>query len=355
MLELWKLTNPQGTVWNLLFQEIMDHIVEKGFNSLIDAQIHSQCPKRCKFRMRKQQWTENGRSSKRFQHGSWTKIRTKRRLFWRHKETKRKSTLLHGWTSVISKNVELEPKQKKYKGSVVLRGDSVKDDSGSYAVFTSRFLCVSNDGRTSDWCHCKATWLCRTSRCSICHTSRHMDTSSTKKMAPNHGQTLKIQWFLLERNLNGHPLAGLLQERQFEEVLLVHLGLGVKKYRIWRCLFVHRKTRMILIGTRGWYHNGWNEARIWLPCGRNWWRMLVLTNQLHFMITNFWDAVNVNASRTKSLLMNTGKCSNHEFLLKQLKIYHCGRNLAQKLSRGPMTWKVMWKSALKDIVSWQTK
>ena len=34
------------------------------------------------------------------------------------------------------KNAELETKHQKYKGQVVLRGDIVKDDSGSYAVFT---------------------------------------------------------------------------------------------------------------------------------------------------------------------------------------------------------------------------
>ena len=36
------------------------------------------------------------------------------------------------------KNSELEPTFQKYKGRVVLRGDSVKDDSGSYAVFTEQ-------------------------------------------------------------------------------------------------------------------------------------------------------------------------------------------------------------------------
>ena len=34
------------------------------------------------------------------------------------------------------KNAELEAKHQKYKGRVVLRGENVKDDSGSYAVFT---------------------------------------------------------------------------------------------------------------------------------------------------------------------------------------------------------------------------
>ena len=33
---------------------------------------------------------------------------------------------------------ELEPQFQKYKGRVVLRGDIVKDHSGSYAVFTEK-------------------------------------------------------------------------------------------------------------------------------------------------------------------------------------------------------------------------
>ena len=36
------------------------------------------------------------------------------------------------------KNSEMQPKFQKYKGRVVLRGDIVKDDSGSYAVFTEQ-------------------------------------------------------------------------------------------------------------------------------------------------------------------------------------------------------------------------
>ena len=34
--------------------------------------------------------------------------------------------------------LNLEAKHQKYKGRVVLRGDVVKDDSGSYAVFTEQ-------------------------------------------------------------------------------------------------------------------------------------------------------------------------------------------------------------------------
>ena len=36
------------------------------------------------------------------------------------------------------KNAELEAEDQKYKGRVVLRGDIVKDNSGSYTVFTEQ-------------------------------------------------------------------------------------------------------------------------------------------------------------------------------------------------------------------------
>ena len=36
------------------------------------------------------------------------------------------------------KNAELEKKHQKYKGRLVLRGDIVNDDSGSYAVFNEQ-------------------------------------------------------------------------------------------------------------------------------------------------------------------------------------------------------------------------
>ena len=47
----------------------------------------------------------------------------------------------------------------------------------------------------------------------------------------------------LERNLYGHPLAGLLWERQFEKILLKN---GWKKIPNWECLFVHREKGLFL-------------------------------------------------------------------------------------------------------------
>ena len=47
----------------------------------------------------------------------------------------------------------------------------------------------------------------------------------------------------LERNLDGHPLGGLLWEREFEKDPLEH---GSEKSLNWECLFVHRARGLFL-------------------------------------------------------------------------------------------------------------
>ena len=67
-----------------------------------------------------------------------TKVRNKKEVI---EEAKNKGRKVH-FSSLMDmchlKNAELEAKHQKYKGRVVLRGDIVKDDSGSYAVFTEQ-------------------------------------------------------------------------------------------------------------------------------------------------------------------------------------------------------------------------
>ena len=46
-----------------------------------------------------------------------------------------------------------------------------------------------------------------------------------------------------ERNLHGHPLAGLLWERQLEKILLKYKW---EKVSNWECLFVHRQKGLFL-------------------------------------------------------------------------------------------------------------
>ena len=67
-----------------------------------------------------------------------TKVRSKKEVI---DEARTKGAKVH-FASLMDichlKNAELEAKHQKYKGRVVLRGYIVKDDSGSYAVFTEQ-------------------------------------------------------------------------------------------------------------------------------------------------------------------------------------------------------------------------
>ena len=67
-----------------------------------------------------------------------TRVRSKKEVI---DEARTKGAKVH-FASLMDichlKNAELETKHQKYKGRVVLRGDVVKDDSGSYAVFTEQ-------------------------------------------------------------------------------------------------------------------------------------------------------------------------------------------------------------------------
>ena len=135
------------------------------------------------------------------------------------------------------KNSELEPQYRKYKGRVVLPGDIVKDDSGSYAVFTEQGSSASQttaakvmdiisslpgcSGQAAD-CSIRL-YSGQNGRCihviynSKVRMSRYLILRQTHKwphiMVPEkEGPVVP-----LERNLYGHLLAGLLWKRQFED------------------------------------------------------------------------------------------------------------------------------------------
>ena len=85
--------------------------------------------------MRKLQWINNGRSSRQFQHGRWTKLRARRRLILEARKDKRK---VHFASLMASRHLKNAALFQQYKGRVVLRRDFVKDDSGACAVFTEQ-------------------------------------------------------------------------------------------------------------------------------------------------------------------------------------------------------------------------
>ena len=114
-----------------------------------------------------------------------------------------------------------------------------------------------------------------------------------------------------------------------------------KKYRIGNVsLFVENKDYSSRFT---WVTPKWPER------SRNWWNMLILTNQLHLCITKTWVFLtfNVSVNQAKSLSMDTEQCVNHEFLLEQLKGWdqNCPDSV---VSHGPngqgrgVTLKMQW-------------
>ena len=269
-----------------------------------------------------------------------------------NRKSKEQFILLRRWTTVISKNAELEPKIQKYKGRVVLRGDIVKDDSGSYATFTEQgssasqmktekvmdiyqgYQDVQDKLPTQYRLISKSTW--RTLEHYVNLPSQSVQTFGNvyhNASDTNLGQTSKTQLFILSEICMVTHLPDIVEKTIWK----VLLRLGWETVPNWKCLFVHRKQILFL--------SLWKKLM----------KLVDLGELTSFLTTCTWDALNVNANRTKLLLMNTETCSNHESPPEQLKDCLVGRNRTRTRSLGLMTWKVMRRNAWNDTANWQMK
>ena len=75
---------------------------------------------------------------------------------------------------------------------------------------------------------------------------------------PKSWSSMEDRVVLVERNLYGHSLAGLLRERQFEKIFLKH---GWEKVSNWACLFVHREKELFLSVYVDDIKIGWKETK----------------------------------------------------------------------------------------------
>ena len=184
------------------------------------------------------------------------------------------------------KHAELAPELQKYKGRVVFRGDQVKDETGLSAVFTEQGASASQmaaakfldtiarmqgmSGQAADGIkaytqvqlslasellglpknECPETWI-----------------SLPPSRQPASWKNIKDPVCPLERNLYGHPLAGLLWEKYLEAALR---KIRWEKIPGWECLYVHRQKRLFLsvyvddfkmVGKRENITDMWNRIR----------------------------------------------------------------------------------------------
>ena len=162
-----------------------------------------------------------------------TKVRSKSEEI---DEARTKSAKVH-FASLMDichlKNAELEAKHQKYKGRVVLRGDIVKDDSGSYAVFTEQGSTASQmtaakvmdiisrlpgcDGQAADAISAYTQVKMEDAQFLKIPKSECPDIwiRLPRHKWPKSWSSMEDPVVPLERNLYGHPLAGPLWEKQF--------------------------------------------------------------------------------------------------------------------------------------------
>ena len=140
--------------------------------------------------------------------------------------------------------------------------------------------------------------------------SRYLDTITKTQMAQTMS-SMEDPVVPLERNLHGHPLAGLLWERQFEKILLQHRWEKVSNCE-W--LFVHREKGLFLsvcvddIKLAG---KKQNIDPMWKVL-----ETLIWENRHHSMTMFIWVALKENVKQAKILWTITEACMNVEFLLE---------------------------------------
>ena len=164
---------------------------------------------------------------------------------------------------------------------------------------------------------------------------------------PNSWANIEDPVELLERNVYGHPSAGLLWQKT------------IRKSFIWTWLWKSTELRMhvrssetgvVLVSMCGLHQNGWKEAEngsrveecgcwrthiISSPCPSGMYSACVQTewNNCWTVWADVW-VTEFSAGATEKL---TG-----------------WENFTRKPWRGPTTWKDMLKNALSDTVNWQT-
>ena len=195
------------------------------------------CLKQWKYQMQKQQRRKNGKTRENTGMAADESQKQKRGVRW-SKERRQNRTLciVNGSLSSL-KNSELEPEFQKYKGRVVLGGDIVKDDPGSYAARLPRtrfFSCIVVVQSSCHWLHALTSRITRGSR-----ITEHI----VGVLAPKHShsiaqcRTWHLTWCFRARALLPHlswtlPSAST-NPAEIYGPIWVALWLSPPCYRLW--------------------------------------------------------------------------------------------------------------------------
>ena len=293
-----------------------------------------------------------------------TKVRSKKEVI---DEARTKGAKVH-FASLMDichlKNAELEAKHQKYKGRVVLRGDIVKDDSGSYAVFTEQGSSASQMTAAKVMDIISRLPGCAGQAADAVSAYTQVKMEDAPKLLkipksecpdiwirlprhkwPKSWSSMEDPVVPLERNLYGHPLAGLLWERQFEKILLQH---GWEKVSNWECFFVHREKGLFLsvyvddIKLAG---KKQNIDPMWKVLNKE----VDLGEPTSFLDHVYLGCTQRQCEISKDIVDNYRAMFESRISAGRTENFHTPRIFV--FLHGLMTWKVMRRNVWSDIVS----
>ena len=263
---LWKPVNLQDCVWENHFQIIMKTTLQEKVAISRTAlqfgsQIYSYASSQKKFQQESQQWTRNGTNWRTFRRGTWQMSEVRKRSMKQGRRAQ-KFILCHWWTSVISRmpnwrqstkntKVELYSEAILWKTIQALVQYSPNKDHQHHKWQQQKsWIIISRlpgfDGQAAD--AVSAYTQVKMERCSQIIENPKSECPDIWIRLPRHKwpeswSSRRPSFVPLERNLYGHPCAGLLWKWQLEKILLQH---GWEKVSNWECLFAHREKRLLL-------------------------------------------------------------------------------------------------------------
>ena len=306
---------------------------------------------------------------RKFRRGTWQSQKSERGDRW-SKDLGRYSSfcIINGFLS--SEKCWVGSKHQKNKGRFVVRGDIVKDNSGSYAVFTEQGSSASQmtaakkimdiisrltgcDGQAGSR-RSIGLYPSENGRCSQIIEIPKLECPDIWIRLPRHKwpkswSSMEDPVIPLERNLYGHPLAGLLWDREFEKILLKH---GCEKIPNWECLFTHRQKGLFL----SMYVDDIKLAGKKQNLDPMW---KVLNKEVDLgEPTSFLDHVNLGCTQRKSEI-SKDIVDNYRTMFEFANFRGKKWNsLSLKIwvsLHGLMIWLVIPRSVWNDIVSWRTR
>ena len=231
------------------------------------------------------------------------------------------------------------------------------------SIHGAGFICISNDGRKSNGCHCKTTRMCRTSsrRSLSLHSSQNggrfriAQQSQSQNVQTyghvfhdtngrNRGHTLKIQWYFLnEICTNTHLLVSCRKDSSKK----FYWNLDGKSTDRKQGLFLSVHVDDIKMAGKK-HEYGSHVEEIDEKRG-SWWTHIISWPCIFGMYST-WMQTERNHYWTeyKDVWITY-------FCWSNWKVTRVGKTLTQRRWRGPTTWKDMLENALRDTANLANK